>query len=49
MGAVWKDKAKITEGGHSQSVLHPQGFLMSPFILNNSVETAAPFNMVHHP
>jgi len=26
-----------------------RGFLPSPFILNNSVETAAPFNMVGHP
>ena len=25
------------------------GFLTSPFILNSSVETAAPFNMVNHP
>ena len=25
------------------------GFLTSPFILNNSVETAAPFNVVSHP
>ena len=25
------------------------GFLSSPFILNNSVETAAPFNVVIHP
>jgi len=25
------------------------GFLTSPFILNNSVETAAPFNVVIHP
>jgi len=24
-------------------------FLTSPFILNNSVETAAPFNVVNHP
>jgi len=24
-------------------------FLMSPFIFNNSVETAAPFNVVSHP
>ena len=26
-----------------------RGFLTSPFILNNSVETAAPFNVVSHP
>ena len=26
-----------------------RGFLTSPFILNNSVETAAPFNEVSHP
>jgi len=25
-----------------------RGFLTSPFILNNSVETAAPFNVVSH-
>jgi len=28
----------------SQSVLRPQGFWTPPFILNNSVETAAPFH-----
>jgi len=44
-----KIKPKYPEGGHCQSVLRPQSFLMSPFILNNSVETAAPFNMVSHP
>ena len=27
----------------------PRGFLTSPFILNNSVETAAPFNVASHP
>ena len=26
-----------------------RGFLASPFILNNSVQTAAPFNVVNHP
>ena len=26
-----------------------RGFLTSPFILNNSVETAAPFNVASHP
>jgi len=26
-----------------------RGFLTSPFILNNSVGTAAPFNVVRHP
>ena len=26
-----------------------RGFLTSPFIFNNSVETAAPFNVVSHP
>ena len=26
-----------------------RGFLMSPFILNNSVEMTAPFNVVSHP
>ena len=41
---------KYAEGGHCQSVLRPDGFLLtSPFILNNSVNTAAPFNVVNHP
>ena len=30
-------------------VLPPQGVLTSPFIWNNLVETAAPFNVVSHP
>ena len=37
---------KYHDGGHCQSVLRPQGFLTSPFILNNSVDTAAPFNQL---
>ena len=37
------------EGGHCQSVLRPQGVLKSPFIFNNSIETAVPFNVVSHP
>jgi len=45
-----KMEPKYSEGGHCQSVLHLQGcFLTSPFIWNNSVETAAPFNAVSHP
>jgi len=44
-----KMEPKYPEGGHCQSVLRPQIFLTSPFILNNSVETAAPFNVVSHP
>jgi len=38
-----KMEHKYPEGGHCQSVL------MSPFIYNNSVEMAAPFNVVSHP
>jgi len=37
---------KYPEGGHCQSVLHPQVIFNVPFILINSVETAAPFNVV---
>jgi len=37
---------KYPEDGHCQSVLRPQVFLTSPFILNNPVETAAIFNDV---
>ena len=46
-GAVQYGKMdpKYPEGGHCQSVTS-SGFLTSPFILNNSVETAAPFNVV---
>ena len=36
-----KMEPKYHEGGHCQNVLRPQGVLTSPFILNNSVETAA--------
>ena len=43
-----KMEPKYPEGGHCQSVLRPQGVLTSPFILNNSVETAVPFNVVSH-
>jgi len=44
-GAVRKDG----KSGHCQSVLRPRFFFNFPFILNNSVETAAPFNVVIHP
>ena len=44
-----KMEPKYPEGGHCQSVLRRQGVFTSPFILNNSVETAAPFNVVSHP
>jgi len=44
-----KMEPKYPESGHCQSVLRPHGVLTSPFILNNSVETAAPFNVVSHP
>jgi len=44
-----KMEPKYHEGGHCQSVLRPQGFLTSPFILNSSVEMAAPFKVVSHP
>jgi len=40
---------KYPEGGHCQSILYPQGVLMTPFILINSVEMAAPFNLVSKP
>ena len=41
-----KMEAKYPEGGgHCQSVLRPQGGFNIPFILNNSVETAAPFKV----
>jgi len=43
-----KIEPKYPEGGHCQIVLRLQGVLTSPFILNNSVETAAPFNVVIH-
>ena len=44
-----KMEPKYPEGGRCQSVLCPWFFLTSPFMLNNSVETAAPFNVVNHP
>ena len=44
-----KMEPKYPEGGHSQSVLRPQGFFNVPRFLNNSVQTAAPFNVVSHP
>ena len=47
-GKYGKMESKYAEGGHCQSVLRHQGVLTSPFILNNSVETAAPFNVVGH-
>jgi len=44
-----KMEPKYPEGGHCQSVLRAMGVLTSPFILINSVETAAPFNVINHP
>ena len=44
-----KMEPKYPEGGRCRSVLRPRFFLTSPFILNNSVGTAAPFNVVSHP
>ena len=45
-----KMELKYPEGGHCQSILLPRGGgLTSPFILNNSVETAVPFNVISHP
>ena len=45
-----KMEPKYPEGGHCQSVLRPHWvFKRPPFILNNSVETAATFNVVSHP
>ena len=43
MGAVRKDRDEIPWGWWLTECF------TSPFILNNSVETAAPFNMVSHP
>ena len=44
-----KMEPKYPEGGHCQSVLRPQGVFNVPLYFNNSVETAAPFNVVSHP
>jgi len=44
-----KMELKYPEGGHCPSVLHPQGVFNFPHYFNNSVETAAPFNVVSHP
>jgi len=44
-----KMEPKYPEGGHCQSVLRHQGFFNVSFILNNPVETAAPFKVVSHP
>ena len=47
-----KMEPKYPEGGHCQSVLRHQGVFNVPlyyYFLNNSVETAAPFNVVSHP
>jgi len=45
-----KMELKYPEGGHWQSVLRPPGgFLNVPLYLNNSVEMAAPFNVVSYP
>ena len=38
-----------SEGGHCQSVLHPQGVFNVPLYFINSVETAAPFKVISHP
>ena len=49
-GAVWKDGSRTTLRVVTARVFYVlRGFLTSPFILNNSVETAAPFNVVSHP
>jgi len=44
-----KMELKYPEGGHCQSIYILGGSLTSSFILNNSVEAAAPFNVVSHP
>ena len=44
-----KTEPKYPQGGRCQSALRPRGVFTSPFIFNNSVETAAPFNVVSHP
>ena len=41
--------AQVIEGQvNHEIVVTARVFLTSPFILNNSVETAAPFNVVSH-
>jgi hypothetical protein len=47
-GQYGKIESNYPDGGHCQSVLRPQLCLTSPFIIINSVETAAPFNVVNH-
>ena len=44
-----KMQPKYPEGGHCGVFYVLGGVLTSPFILNNSEETAAPFNVVSHP
>jgi len=44
-----KMEPKYLEGGHCQSVLRTQGVFNVTFIVNNSVETAVPFNVVSNP
>ena len=49
-GAVRKDGAEIPRGWSlPECFTSSGGVLTSPFILNNSVETTAPFNVVFYP
>ena len=47
-GAVEKDGAKIPKGGNWQNVLRPQPAFGISLNFFNSVEMAAPFNVVSH-
>ena len=48
-GAVRNDGAEIHGGGSlPECFTSSEGSLTSPFIINNPVETAAPFNVVSH-
>jgi len=44
-----KMESKYPEGVTARVFYVLRGFLTSPFILNNLVEMAAPFNVVTHP
>ena len=44
-----KLESKYHEAGHCQSAKRLRGVFNAPLIFNNSVETAAPFNVVSQP
>ena len=48
-GTVQKDGAEMPWGWSLPVFYVLRGFLTSPFIFNDSVVTAAPFNVVNHP